>query len=173
MTQNYFPHLAFLFFLFLIETAGRKVLEQNSFFVPMLLLLACLAAAQKFSIPKTLWTTFFAGFLLEIFSGQFFGSYIFGLEFAVLPIWLLTRRITRRDDSALGGAIFAAVGTVFFVFGIYAYCGLFGLLGFGEGGDFKSFFSSKLLWTIAVNVIAFYPVKFFLGILSKQSEKSF
>lgn len=172
MTQNHFYYLSYIFFLFLVETAARKVLEQNSFFVPMLVLLVCLAAALKFSVQRTIWFCFFAGFLLEIFSGRFFGSYIFALEFTALSILLITRKVITRDAAGLNIVFLAILGTLFFVLGIFIYESLFALLGFGTGPSWKSFFRSKLLWTIAVNLIAFFPVKFFFNILSKRSEKS-
>lgn len=170
MTNYNFYYLAYIFFLFLVETAVRNVLGQNFFFVPMLVLLTCLAAALKFEVPRIVWLSFFAGFLLEIFSGRFFGNYIFAMELAALLTVLMTKKIAARDVSAANQAFLVVLGTLFFIFGIFAYDGLFALLGSGAPTAWKSLFSSKLLWTMAVNLFAFYPVKFFFDILSKQDS---
>lgn len=172
MTRYHFYYLAYIFSLFLVESAARKVVEQNFFFVPMLVLLACLVVVLKFSVARIVWLVFFAGFLLEIFSGQFFGSYLFALGLMASVMLFLTRRVAIREASVLNSFFLVILATLLFFFGIFLYSGLFSLLGFGNGRVWKNFLSSELLWTIAVNLAMFYPVKFFFTILSRQDEKS-
>lgn len=168
MTRRHLYYLLYIFFLFLLESAGRKVLVQDFYFVPALLLLVSIAAAIRKSLPEALWLSFFAGFLLEIFSGLGFGSYIFALSLTSALIFFMTRKVAAQDVSAFSSAVLVVLGTALFVFGIFAYNGFFSLLGLGKVPVLQSLLGSKMLWTLALNVIAFYPVKFVFDILPKR-----
>lgn len=172
MTKRHFYYLGYTFFLFLIESAARKVFAQDFFFVPQFLLLIIIVVAIKLSFQESVWVGFFAGFLLEIFSGQAFGGYIFALLLTSALFFLITRKITTQDISPVGSALLVLAGTFFFISSLYLYNGFFSLLGLGGQTALRSVFSSKIFWTAAINLMAFYPVKFIFDILQKRSEKS-
>lgn len=146
--------------LFLVQSSMLLVAGGRSFLVPQLVLLFIIIFALSHSFDATLWQSFVAGLLLELFSGWFFGSYIFGLITCGLVIYLITRNLTPQEISIPLTVALVALATVLLPAAAYLYNVFFSLIGLADLPRFLSFFSFSLLWTAGVNFLFFYPLMF-------------
>lgn len=155
-------YFLFIFILFLLQVSGVKVFSEARFLIPQLLLLFVIIFALSHSFTQTLWVSFGAGFLLEWFSGAYFGSQIFALTASGLVAYFLTRNVTTREISIPTALFLVLLTTVFFGFWIFA----FNLA--ADGLHLASIFQWNVFLTCLVNLIFFWPVNFFYKLLLSE-----
>lgn len=165
--KKYFVYALYLLVLFLLQTAALQVWSVAVPFVPQLVLLLAIVFALAYSLPETLWFSFFAGFLLELFSAQFFGAQILAIVLTALTVYFITRRLTTQEISFLGASLLVVLSTLLLGLWIFLYDGLISFLGVTEPLSWRSLLSSKIFWTILANLLFFYPVRAIFKLLPK------
>ena len=158
-------YFLFIFILFLLQVSGVKVFSHAVYAIPQLMLLFVIIFALSNSFTSTLWVSFGAGFLLEWFSGAYFGSQIFAMVASALLAYFLTRNITARDISIPTAVFLVLLTTLLYGFWIYIYNLTADGLNLAQSIPFRSVFSWNLLWTCIVNLIFFWPISFFYRLL--------
>lgn len=167
MTKKYIYQLLYLFVLFLLQTAALKVFAQEFFLIPHLVLLFVIIFALNHSFPQALWIGFLGGFLLELFSGQFFGAQIFSLLLIAAAVYFVTRNLTTQEISAPAIIFLVVLGTALFGFWIFSYTALASFLGIVKPAALGDLYSIKIFWSLIVNLLFFYPVRFIFELLPK------
>lgn len=170
MKSQYFYLLIFLIIVFLTNAAGVQVFSSKVFLFPELLLLATLIFALNFSFGETLWFAFGVGFFAELFSGSFFGGEIVAFVCTGLLVYFITRNLTSQHTSFLTAVFVVALASVSFALGLYAYNSLIAIFNLTQYIPFGNFISTRIFWTILVNLIVFYPMTFIFKVL--QNERS-
>ncbi|MBI4050201.1 MAG: rod shape-determining protein MreD [Candidatus Doudnabacteria bacterium] len=160
MNKQNLYQLLYLFFLFLIYVAGLKVFTGHPYLVPQLVFLSVIIFAVRETFIATLWYAFAAGFLLEFFSGFFFGANLLAMVIIALAAFLITRNVTSRRVVLPAAATLAALGTAIFPLVAYLYLLLMAGLNLTESVAFADLFSVNIIWAALLNVLFFYPVKY-------------
>lgn len=164
--------LIFLTILFLISTAALRVFTPQAVFLPHLTLVLVVIFALNRSLPETIWFSFIAGFLSELFSGLAFGSQIFAFTMCGIAVYLLTRKITARHVSPPVVLLVVCGSTVAYYLFLSAASSFFvafdhrSVLPLGEAMNWS------LLWRVVANIVLFYPLNFVYKLLPKQDEGS-
>lgn len=167
MKKLYFYFFFYVLLLFLIESAGVKVFRSQGQLFPQLLLLLILVAAIRRPFAESLWLGFLAGLLSEIFCGLAFGTHIFSFLVEVLLVYAVTRKITTQEISPPSAALLVVLVSAAFLLSSYAYSELLSLLGQGARLPLKAYFSSAIFWTMFLNLLCFYPIKWVFDVLPK------
>ena len=166
--KKYLYHILFLLVLFLIQNSLATVFSPEARLVPEFLLLAVTVFSLTHSLQESLWYGFAAGFLMEIFSGLFFGADTFGLVLVALAVYLVTRNLTAQDISAVAAVFLVIAATGFFAVATFLFQRLFVFFGLTAAVNPGQFFPLTLVWTAVVNATFFYPVKFFAKFLPRD-----
>ena len=96
--KKYFYLFIYAFVLFWLESAFQQVFPR-SYFIPQLLILFITAAAISRDLKEVVWLSFLIGFLGELFSGLYFGTFISSTLLAAAITYFMTRNITSQDIS--------------------------------------------------------------------------
>ncbi|MDP3740767.1 MAG: hypothetical protein Q8R08_00375 [bacterium] len=158
--------------IFLLESALVKVYSPTRL-LPQLLFILSVTIAIRRPAVEGLWFSFFAGLLLEIFSGQFFGAYIFVLVVNWGVVFFTTRKITSQDISVASGALMVAISTLLAVIILYLYSLICSFLRLGDRLAFESLWSFGIFWLIVFNLASFHIMQFIYNILLRNDEKPF
>ena len=155
-------------FLFLTEIALVRTFSTRGYLLPQLTLLFVTVYATKHSLKETLWMSFFCGFVHEIISPQFFGTYIWSFVLSGLFIFMVTRKWT--DQEASFPMVIWIIGSATLLFHVWVYIydlmlALFGLLSLPAFG--KLFFS-RLIWIYLTNILLFYPIRFVFRLIPHE-----
>ena len=156
-----------LLLLFFLQSALQVAFADKAQFLPNFLLLFIVIFTLAHSLPMSIWQAFAAGFLLEIFSGWFFGAYIFAMLSCALLVYLVTRKLTAREISPATGLLLVFVVTVAMAAVLYLYSELFAALGAGPAVSPHQFISWRLLWAVVINLAAFYPLLMLSRVLGR------
>lgn len=155
--------------LFFLQSSLILAWGDRARLMPQWLLLFIIIFALENRLSEIIWFGFLAGFLMELFSGWFFGSYIFTLVICGVVVYLVTRKLTPQKISAPLLIFLIAIATLIFPAAVYLYNLFFAGLGLGgaawpAAGDF---FTLSLFWTALSNLIMFYPLQFGAKILAR------
>lgn len=167
MTKKHFYYFLYLFILFLLQAAAIKVWSGSAYIIPQLILLFVVIFALNHSLPETLWFSFGAGGLLELYSGQFFGSQIVSLVVTGLMVYFITRHLTTQELAVPMVISLVVLATGLFGLWIFLYQGLVGFLGIAPVAALKMFYSFQLIWTAILNLLFVYPVQFIFRLLPR------
>lgn len=167
MKKIYIYNVVFLIIFFLIFSAGLKVFSGRPYLVPELVLFAVIIFALRRSFTEVLWFSFFAGFLLEIFSGHFFGSRIFATALSGLVIYFITRKLTDREFSMPAMIFLVVIATLLSHSLTYFYHVFFAVFGLTQGIPFSALLNTRIIGTLAMNLAFFYPAFFLHKFLPK------
>lgn len=165
--KRYLRYLIFLLVLFLIEASATRVFGETLYLVPGLLLCFVIIFALTHSFSETLWMSFATGFLHEIFSGNFFGAQIVALVLIGSMVYLVTRKLTPQEITLPVSAFAVGVGTMLLVILVFAYLELSSVFHLTSAVSLRSVFSWRIIWTVVVNLIFFYPIRFILIFLER------
>lgn len=166
--KNYLYQAILILVLFLLQVAAIGVFPGASVWFPQLVLLYVIAYALNHAFVQTLWLSFGAGLLSELFSTVSFGSSTAAFFITGILIYVVTRRLTSRDVS-LKTLIFLIVpATLLFPIWVYAYSGVLALFQISEGIGFADFYTITILWTAFSNLIFFFPVNFLISLLDRR-----
>ena len=158
MNNKYLIYAGLLFLFFLVHSSAVKVFQGSSF-VPELLLLAVIIFAAMNSLPETLWFSFGAGFLLEIFSAEFFGAHIFALLICGITAYLATRNLTAQE-LAVPTAVFLVIGaTLLRPALVWVYQAGVSSLDLATAIPVGVFLNGELFYTVLVNLAIFYLLR--------------
>lgn len=155
--------------LFLLSTSAIKVFSGAYYLVPQLVLLFVIIFATTHSFAETLWMSFALGFLQELFSGVFFGAYIIAFVMTGLLVYFITRNLTAQEVSAETVIFLVVLTTFLFDFWIFGYNNLASLLGISLPLSLRHIYSAKIVWTIVVNFLFFYPLELIFKILIRYN----
>lgn len=158
MIKRYFYYFLFLFAWFLLETAALGAFARWSYVVPQLTLLVILVFAARHSLAESVWLSFAAGFMGELFSGSFFGSRLAAFILIAVLLHSVTRSLISRDMAASSSAILTTASTLFFPLGIFLSTLVFFVAGLADAPALGDFYSAKIILTIFANLVFFYPV---------------
>ncbi len=167
MTKKPLLYAVFLLFLFLLYSAGVKVFAETPNLVPQFILLFVISFALKSSLPETLWFSFLAGFLQELFSGEFFGAQIVAFVLAGLLVYFLTRNLTAQELALPTAILLIMIVTLTFGLWVFLYSSLIALLRLAPPVPLGDFYSSKILWTAVLNIVLFFPLDLIVKILRR------
>ena len=156
--RKYWYQLVILIVLFLIEIAALGVFSRADVWFPQLLLLAVIIFALKHSLSEIVWFSFVTGFLGELFSGFFFGTWILAFLATGIIIYFITRKLTSRDISFVTVVFIVTVSTLFFPLWAFFYSGLLSLVQISDPITFGDFYRVSILWTVLSNLVVFYPL---------------
>ena len=149
--------LFFLVLLFWLEAAFQKVFGA-SFFIPQFVILFVTVFAISRDLKETLYWCFAAGFLGELFSGLYFGPFLFMCLIAALAAYFVTRKVTAQDISISTVLVIVLLQAVLLPLGAWFFNAAVGGLGLAVYPPFLEFFSWKLILQVLVNVIFFFPI---------------
>lgn len=150
MAKKYLVSFIYLLVLFLVQVAATEVFSENLHLIPQLILLFVVVFALSHTLVETLWVSFLAGFLLEFFSGVIFGAQIFTLVGVGLGVYFLTSRLTVRDITVPTALLLVGLTSLVFSFGVFV---------FHFATAMANFYTAKLIWTVILNLLFFYPVR--------------
>lgn len=170
MAKKNFYYFLCLLALFLIAAAAFKVFSARPYLVPQLVLLFVVSLAMREDFVRTLWFSFLAGFLLELFSVSFFGANIIGLIGAALAALIITRNLTSGRTNLLTVSFLVVLGTALFPLLAYLYLRGGAWLNLAGPVSFGDLVSARLAVTALSNVIFFYPVNYARSLLSKKYD---
>lgn len=173
MAKKYFVSFIYLLVLFLVQVAATEVFSENLHLIPQLTLLFVVVFALTHTLVETLWLSFVSGFLLEFFSGAFSGSQIFAVVAVGLVVYFLTRRLTVRDITFPTALMLVGFTTLWFTFGMFLFHSAAVIVNFTP--DFlplRNFYTAKLIWTVILNLLFFYPVRLGFKFFRLMHEKS-
>lgn len=156
-----------LLLLFLLQSSLMVAFSDKAQFLPNFLLLFVVIFTLAHSLPESVWQAFAAGALLELFSGWFFGAYIFALLACTLLIYLTTRKLTAQENSPGLGLLLVFGATLVMALALYFYNGLFSAIGLGPPVSLPQFASWRLVWAIVINLAAFYPLMLLSRLLGR------
>ena len=156
-----------LIFLFLLQIASLKVFSNVWYIVPQLLLVFVIVLSITDSLPEAVWFAFIAGFFAEIFSGLFFGTYIFGFVAIGVGVYIITRHLASQEITILTTAVLVVSGTLLLPFLAYCFNWLASSLYSTLPFPIRNFYSSAIIWTVASNAIFAYPITKILGFFSR------
>ncbi len=159
--------ICFLIVLFLLEISAIKVFSTVPYLIPRLTLLLVMVFALANSFTATIWFSFASGFLMEIFSGAFFGAFIFAYALVGAMVYLLTRKFTAQDLGFYTAVFLVVLQTLFFGIWVYLFSRLAGFMNNGEYVAFRELFDLKLIWVLLVNILFFYPIRAIFKLLPK------
>lgn len=147
-----------LIFMFLLQIAALQVFSSAPRAVPQLLLLSVIVLSLTHSLSEAVWYAFFAGWLGEVFSGLFFGTYIFGFVVVGIAVYLITRHLTSQEATILTTVILVISGTLLLPFLAYWFnwfaSSLYSILPF----PIRNFYPPAIIWTAISNLIFSYPI---------------
>jgi len=155
--KRYFYFFLFALALFLLESAFQRVFS-GSYFIPQLLILFITVFAISRDFRETIWMSFIAGFLGELYSGLYFGAFISQMLLACFLAYFLTRNVTSQDISISTALILVAALTVSLPLWAFIFNLLVSGLGLGNHPPFGEFYSWNLLWRGLVNLLFFFPI---------------
>lgn len=167
MSKKYFYYFLSLLALFVLQIAALKVWTANGNWVPQLILLFVIFFALTHSLPETVWFGFLAGFLEELFSGHFFGAHIVAIILIGLLLYFVTRNLTTQEVAAPTAATLVILATLFFPLWVFSYHSLAAFLGIAEPLSPNTLYSAKVVATIVINLLFFYPIRLLFRILPK------
>lgn len=168
MTKRYLYHILFLLALFVLQAAAIKVWAFSIYAVPEIVMIFVIIFALSHSFPETLWFAFGAGFLLEFFSAEFFGAQIWAMVLTGALVYAATRYLTAQEISIPTAIALVAGGTVLFGLWIFLYSALGAVLGIVPVASLSQLYSWRIVWTILINILFFYPVWFLFRFLPKS-----
>ena len=151
--------LAYPFVLLFLHAAFLAVFSAESYIVPQFLFLFVIIIALRSRLAESLWLAAAAGFLLEIYSGLFFGAHIFSLVLIALIVYLATRNLTVQDISPAAAALLVLAGTIVYALFTLGYQTVFVFLGLGVAEPISSFVSASGVVTLVLNYLFFYPLR--------------
>lgn len=155
--KRYIYLFLFLLVLFWIEAAFQKVFA-GSFFVPQFVILFITVFVISRDLKETLYWSFAAGFLGELFSGLYFGSFIFMCIAAAVIAYFVTRNVTAQDISFSTVAVTVSLQVILLPFFVWVFNILAGGLGLTSHPPFSEFFTWKLGIRLFMNLIFFFPI---------------
>lgn len=167
MKRHYFYNLLWLVILFIVQAAALKVFAGKYHFVPQLTLVFVVLFAIRHSYLETLWFSFAAGFLNEIFSGRAFGGDILAMVGAGLLIYFFTRKLTAREIVLPTVFFLVILATAVFHVLAAGYSMLLGLAAIGVGVKLSSLYVG-FFSTLFMNLLFFYPIALLERFLPKQ-----
>ena len=167
MKKIYTYNVIFLIIFFLIFSAGLKVFSGRPYLLPELALIAVIFFALRRSFTEVLWFSFFAGFLLEIFSGHFFGSRIFAAVLSGILVYFVTRKLTDREFSLPVMIFLVIMATLLSHSLTYFYHAFFAVFGITQGIPFGVLLNKRIIGTVTMNLAFFYPAFFLYKFLPK------
>lgn len=168
MTKKSLYSFLYLFVLFLVYAACLKVFTGHPYFIPQLVLLSVIVFATREEFVTTLWYSFAAGFLLELFSGLFFGANLIPVVAVAMAAFFITRNLTAQQVSMPSAVSLVILGTALFPLLAFLYLLAAAGLNLTESASFADLFSWTLVWTAVMNMIFFYPVQYAQPISSEK-----
>jgi len=147
----------FLLILFWLEAAFRKVFA-TSYFVPQFVILFITVFAVSRDMKETLYWCFIAGFLGELFSGLYFGTFIFMCIIAAAITHFVTRKAAYQDISFSTVMVIVALQVLLLPFFAWLFNLAVGGLGLTVHPPLAEFFSWKLVWRMVMNMFLFFPI---------------
>ena len=166
--KKYILYFLYFFLLFLLQVSSTKVFSDYLFIIPQFVLLFVIIFALSNSFIETLWFSFIAGFLSELFSGLFFGSQISAFLVIGLGVYLATRNLAPREITVPTVIVLVVTGTLLYELWLFVFGYLASVSGLSSALSFKYFFSTKLVWTVLLNLLFFYPLNFLFKHLPKE-----
>lgn len=167
MNKKILAYLGYLVLLFWVEVALWQVFSASSAFLPHLVLLFVIIFALTHSFVETLWVSFFAGFLKELFSGSFFGGQICAMVLAGLVVYFVTRNLTAQEIRLPTMVFLVIFASLIYYVMIYLFNFGTAVLGLSRAMDFGGYFHPKFLWAFLLNIFLFLPLRWVSTFLPK------
>ena len=172
MNNKKITYFLSLIFLFLLQTASLNVFSNVPYVVPQLLLLFVIILSLTHSLPEAVWFAFTAGFLAEVFSGLFFGTYIFGFVVIGVAVYVTTRHLISQEIMILPTAILVISGTLLLPLLAYFFNWFASALYSTVAVPIRNFYPPAIIWTVFSNLIFCYPItKIFIFFFRLKTAK--
>ena len=155
--KRFFYHFLFLLTLFWLEAALQKAFGP-SYLIPQLLVLFITVFAVSRELKESLYWCFIVGLLGELFSGLYFGTFIFLCIVACLNAYFVTRKITSQEVSFSTVAVILALQAVTLPLAAYFFTLAVGGLSFTPILGFKIFFNVSIFTRFFANYLLFFPI---------------
>lgn len=170
--KRYLSHIIYLIILFVLFEAAANSFSASIAAIPNLLLIFILITALNFNFKETLWFSFAAGMLLELYSGLYFGALLLPVLVIALAAYVITRSLTTQDPGAFTVVLIVGIATLIFPLLSYLYQSLAAGFGNAEFFPLADYYSWGLLWAALGGVILYYPIRQISNLIEKYYEKS-
>lgn len=158
--------------LFWLEVGFKKAFP-TSFFVPQFVLVFAVIYAASAELNDVLRIGMIAGFLGELFSGQYFGAGLFAFLVSCLIAYFVSRSVVAQALSMSGSIMILLVIGAIFPLLVYT----FGFIASGVNGavtpSLRDYYSWQLIWRIVANLLIFLPLNRIIMHLTNEQKATF